>query len=87
VRREVGLAGVELAPFAGAHDLAGISDRSGLVEALAERVAHKGVWRRVVSAYARVDVSKELAPLRVGHASLQDARRGALVQLAVDESE
>jgi hypothetical protein len=85
VRREVGLAGVKLAPFTGAHDLAGISNRSGPVEALAECVAHKSAWRRVVAAYARVNVSKELAPLRDGHASLQDARRGALVQLAVDE--
>jgi hypothetical protein len=41
----------------------------------------------VVAAHARVEVSKELAPLRDGHASLQDARRGALVQLAVDEGE
>jgi hypothetical protein len=34
-----------------------------------------------------VYVSKELAPLRDGYASLQYAGRGALVQLAVDESE
>jgi hypothetical protein len=27
----------------------------------------------VVAAYARMNVSKELAPLRDGHASLQDA--------------
>jgi hypothetical protein len=87
VCRKVGLAGVELAPFTGAHDLVGISDRSGSVEALAERVAHEGVWCRVVAAYARVDVSKELAPLRDRYASLQDARGGALVQLAVDEGE
>jgi hypothetical protein len=73
VCRKVGLAGIELAPFAGAHDLAGISDRSGPVEALAERVAHEGARRRVVSAYASVDVSKELAPLRDRYASLQDA--------------
>jgi hypothetical protein len=39
----------------------------------------------VVAAHARVDVSEELAPLRDGHASLQDARSGTLVQLAVDE--
>jgi hypothetical protein len=83
--RKVGLAGVKLAPFAGAHDLAGINDRSGPVEALEECVAHESAWRRVVAAYTRVDVSKELAPLRDGYASLQDARRGALVQLAVDE--
>jgi hypothetical protein len=40
---------------------------------LAERVAHEGAWRRVVTAYTRVDVLKELAPLRDGNASLQDA--------------
>jgi hypothetical protein len=73
VCRKVRFAGVELAPFAGAHDLAGIKDRCGPIEALVERVAHEGVWRRVVTAYARVDVSKELAPLRDGNASLQDA--------------
>jgi hypothetical protein len=87
VCRKVGLAGVELAPFAGAHDLAGISNRGGPVEALAEHVAHEGAWHCVVAAHAHVDVSKELAPLRDGHASLQDARRGALVQLAVNEGE
>jgi hypothetical protein len=54
---------------------------------LVECVAHEGAWRCVVSAYARVDVSKELAPLRDGNASLQDARRGALVQVVVDEGE
>jgi hypothetical protein len=40
---------------------------------LAECVAHEGAWRRVVAAYARVDVSKELAPLRDRYASLQKA--------------
>jgi hypothetical protein len=73
VRREIGLAGIELAPFIGAHDLAGIRDRSGPVEALAERVAHEGAWRLVVAAHARVNISKELAPLRDRYASLQDA--------------
>jgi hypothetical protein len=37
---------------------------------LAERVAHKGAWRRVMTAYARVDVTEELAPLRDWYASL-----------------
>jgi hypothetical protein len=41
----------------------------------------------VVAAYARVYVPEELAPLGDGHASLQDVGGGALVQLAVDESE
>jgi hypothetical protein len=36
---------------------------------------------------AHVYVPEELAPLWDGHASLQDARGGALVQLAVDEDE
>jgi hypothetical protein len=70
---KVGLASVELAPFAGAHDLTGISDRSGPVEALAEHVADEGAWRRVVAAYTRVDVPKELAPLRDRYTPLQDA--------------
>jgi hypothetical protein len=73
VCRKVGLAGIELEPFTGAHDLASISDCGGPVEALAERVAHEGAWCGVVAAYVRVNVSKELAPLRDGHASLQDA--------------
>jgi hypothetical protein len=73
VRWEVGLTGVELAPFAGAHDLAGISDRSRLVKALTECVVHKSAWRCVVATYARVNISKELAPLRDRYASLQDA--------------
>jgi hypothetical protein len=85
VRREVGLAGIELAPFVGAHDLAGVGHRGGPVEALAERVAHEGTWRCVVAAHARVYVPKELTPLRDGYASLQDAGCGALVQLTVDE--
>jgi hypothetical protein len=85
VRREVGPAGIKLTPFTGAHDLTGVSDRSGPVKALAERISHESVRCRVVAAYARMNVPKELAPLRDGHASLQDARRGALVQLVVDE--
>jgi hypothetical protein len=85
VRKEVGFAGIKLAPFSGVHDLAGISDRSGPVEALAERVAYESVWCCVVAAYARMNVSKELAPLRYGYTSLQDARRGVLVQLVVYE--
>jgi hypothetical protein len=73
VRREVGLAGVKLAPLARTHDLAGISNRSGPIEALEECIAHEGARRRVVAAHARVNVLKELAPLRDRHASLQDA--------------
>jgi hypothetical protein len=68
-----------LTPFAGAHDLAGVGDRGGPVEALAERVAHEGAWCRVVATHARVDVSEELAPLGDGYAPLQDACCGALV--------
>jgi hypothetical protein len=40
-----------------------------------------------MAAHAHMYVSEELAPLRDGHTSLQDAGRGALVQLAADESE
>jgi hypothetical protein len=37
---------------------------------LAERVAHEGAWRRVVTTYARVDVVEELASLTEGDTSL-----------------
>jgi hypothetical protein len=61
--REIGLAGIKLASFVGAHNLAGVSNRGRLVEALAECVAYEGVWRHVVAPHARMDVSNELAPL------------------------
>jgi hypothetical protein len=73
VSQEVGLAGVKLAPFAGAHNLAGVSNHGRPVEALAEYVAHEGARHRVVAAHTRVNVSKELTPLGDGYAPLQDA--------------
>jgi hypothetical protein len=85
-RREIGLASVELAPFAGAHNLAGVGDRGELIEALAKRVTYEGAGCCVMAAHARVYIPEELVPLGDGHASLQDAGGGALVQLAVDES-
>jgi hypothetical protein len=71
--RENGLAGVKLAPFAGAHNLAGVNNRGRPVEALAECVAHEGARCHVVATHARVDVPEELAPLGDGHTPLQDA--------------
>jgi hypothetical protein len=53
---QVGLAGVELAPFAGAYDLAGIGDRGRSVKALAEHVADEGAGRGVVATDPRVNV-------------------------------
>jgi hypothetical protein len=63
VRKKVCFAGVKLAPFAGAYDLAGISDRRGPVEALEECVAYEGAWRYVVAANACVNVSKDAGRL------------------------
>jgi hypothetical protein len=40
-----------------------------------------------MAAHTLMYIPEELAPLRDGHASLQDAGRDALVQLAIDESE
>jgi hypothetical protein len=76
--REVGLAGVELAPFAGAYDLTGIRDRGRPVKALTESVANEGAGRGVMAANSRVDVPQELAPLGDGHAPLQDAEAARL---------
>jgi hypothetical protein len=83
----MGLACVELAPFVGAHDLVGVGDRCGPVEALAECVAHEGARCFVVAAHAYVDVSNELPTVGNGDAPLQDAGRGALIQLAVNHVE
>jgi hypothetical protein len=68
VRREIGLLGVELAPFAGACDLAGVGDRGGPVKPLVECIAYEGAGCCVVAAHARVYVLEELAPLGDGHA-------------------
>jgi hypothetical protein len=86
MRREIVLAGVEWAPFAGAHNLAGVDDRGGPIEALAKRVTYEGAGCCVMAAHARMYVPEELALLRDGYAPLQDAGGGTLVQLAVDES-
>jgi hypothetical protein len=85
VSGKVGLAGVKLAPLADAYDLAGVRDLCGPVEALAERIANEGTRCRMMAADPGVDVPQELAPFGDGHAPLQDAGGGALVQLAVDE--
>jgi hypothetical protein len=74
---EISLAGIELAPLAGAYDLAGVGDRGGPVEALAECVAHEGARCRVMAAYARVDVPDELTALgmRMHRCRTPDAMR------------
>jgi hypothetical protein len=41
----------------------------------------------MVAAHARMDVSNELTTMGDGDAPLQDAGRGALLQLAVDYGE
>jgi hypothetical protein len=53
---QVGLAGVELAPFAGAYDFASVCDRGGPVKALAERIANEGTRRCVMATDPRVNV-------------------------------
>jgi hypothetical protein len=53
---KVGLAGVKLAPLAGAYDLTGIRDRGRPVKALAEGIANEGTRRCVMATDPRVDV-------------------------------
>jgi hypothetical protein len=53
---KVGFAGVELAPFAGAHDLTGIRNRDRPVKALAKRVAYEGAGCGVMAADPCVNV-------------------------------
>jgi hypothetical protein len=70
--REMCLAGIELAPFAGAHNLVGVGDRRRPVKALAERVAHEGARCRMMTAYDRMNISNQLSALGNGDASLQN---------------
>ena len=79
------LSGVELAAPVGLHDLGGISDCGGLVEALPECVADEGARCRMVTTDSSVDVPDQLLALRNGDASLHDSRGAALVQLVVDQ--
>ena len=81
------LPGVELAALAGPHDIGGIGDCSGPVEALTKCVAHEGARRSVLTADAGVDVLDQLLALGDGDASLQNARGTVLVQLIVDQDE
>jgi hypothetical protein len=66
-----------LAPFAGGHDLVGVSDRSGPIKALAECVAHESARRRVVAAHTRMVCRISLRPWGMGmhHCRKPDAPR------------
>jgi hypothetical protein len=77
VRGEIGLASVELAPFACAYNLAGISDRGGPLNALEECISHEVAGCGVVAAYARVYILEELAPMGMGthHCRMPEASR------------
>jgi hypothetical protein len=61
--REIGLAGIELAPLARTYNLVGVSDRGGPVKALAECITHEGARCSVVAAHARMDVSNDLVTM------------------------
>jgi hypothetical protein len=83
----MGLACIELAPFAGARDLVGVGNRCGPVEALAERVSHEGARCGVMTAHTCVDVSDELSVVGNRDVPLPNPERGALVQLAINHGE
>ena len=82
--REVRLPSVELATLTGSHDVGGVGDRGGPVEAFSKCVTHEGARRGVVTADASVDVTDQLLALGDGDASLQNARGTMFVQLVVD---
>jgi hypothetical protein len=56
------LAGIELAPFVGAHNLASVDDRH----------AHEGARCREVAAYACMNVPNQLPTLEYGDAPLHN---------------
>jgi len=56
LRREVRFLGVELAAFAGAHNLVGVPDCRGPIEALSKDFTHKGPRGSMVPALPLVGV-------------------------------
>ena len=79
VGREVHLSSVELATFAGPHDVSGVGDRGGPVKSLPKQITHEGARRNVMAADAGVDVANQLLALGDEDASLHYARGTALV--------
>ena len=82
--QEVRLSSIELATLTGPHDVGGVGDRGGPVEALSKCVTHEVARRGVVTANASVDVTDQLLALGDRDAALQDSRGTAFVQLVVD---
>ena len=73
------LRGVELATFAGSHDLRGVGDCNWPVETLPKRITHKGEWCRVMATYSSMDVSNQLPTLGNRDAMLQNSQGAAPV--------
>ena len=63
LRRLVDLLGMKLARLASPHELHGVVERRGPVEAAAEGLAHEGAGRRMVPVIPTMDVSNQLTSL------------------------
>ena len=68
--QKVSLPSIVLTPFAGAHDLLGISYYSGPIKALLESVSNQGSRRDVVIAEPTMDIAQQVLPLLNGDAAL-----------------
>ena len=77
--RKMCFSSIELATLASPHDVGGVGDRGGPVEALPKRVTHEGAWRGVMAADTSMDVADQLLALGDGDATLQDTRGATLV--------
>jgi hypothetical protein len=78
---QVGLPCVELTPFVGADNSSGVGHRRWPVETLSKSISDKGSRCCVVAASPRVYFSEEFLTFGGGDASLEDARRAAVVEL------
>ena len=70
LHRHVRLPSIKLAPFAGAHDLFGVSDCRWPIKPLAECVPDQDSWRSVMSTDSALDVNQQLPSLLDGDATL-----------------
>jgi hypothetical protein len=77
----MGLPRVVLAPFAGAHNVLCVRDRSRPVEPLPKGLPDQRSQHRVVAAYTPTYLTEHLSPLLVRISFMQNPRRAPLVQV------
>ena len=83
---QVGLSGVVLTPFIGAHNLLSVGHHSRPIEAQLEHVSDQGSRCSMMSVDPTVDIAQQMLPLLGGDAALQDLSVPSLVEFALHKN-